>query len=358
MHGEQLRDDLARFRALAIPTASSTSALLPLLRQPDSFVVLRPSGGQSPPALTGYAWAESMQLSAPRSYGAGSRCRVRTTLRASSTVVRADPPMPVVAGEAPQVTVVIPTRDRPGLLAEAVECAVTQRGPTLEVVVVDDGSVTPVTLWMDIRAIIVLRLDESRGDAAARNTGLAAARGTWTAFLDDDDLWAPDKLLSQLQAVREVPGAGYAYCSAIELDGLGGVIKDHPAPDPAEILELLSRRNVMPAGSSNVIARTALLRELGGFDTSFANLSDWDMWLRLLHRGTRMSSTVGQRAATTISKLSMSFRVLRFSHGVAGSMRSVKLSQRSVAHSSGVVGNSNVSSTSPYIFLSRCGTGV
>jgi len=189
--------------------------------------------------------------------------------------------MPVVAGEAPQVTVVIPTRDRPGLLAEAVECAVTQRGPTLEVVVVDDGSVTPVTLWMDIRAIIVLRHDESRGDAAARNTGLAAARGTWTAFLDDDDLWAPDKLLSQLQAVREVPGAGYAYCSAIELDGLGGVIKDHPAPDPAEILELLSRRNVMPAGSSNVIARTALLRELGGFDTSFANLSDWDMWLRL-----------------------------------------------------------------------------
>jgi hypothetical protein len=170
------------------------------------------------------------------------------------------------------------------MLDEAINCALAQEEVALEVIVVDDGSLTPIVMSPDRKldgGIVVLSHEQSRGDAAARNTGLAAARGVWTAFLDDDDLWAPNKLSSQLTSLSETVGAGYAYCGAVELDGQGGVIKDHPAPHPAEILELLTRRNVMPAGSSNVIARTALLRELGGFDTSFANLSDWDLWLRL-----------------------------------------------------------------------------
>jgi len=70
-----------------------------------------------------------------------------------------------------------------------------------------------------------------------------------------------------------------------------------------------------------------------------------------------MSCTVGQRALITTSKLSISFFVLRFSHGVLGSMRSVKSIQRFVAHSSGVVGNDTWPSIFPYIAV-RCGTGV
>src|SRR5215469_16044070 len=77
----------------------------------------------------------------------------------------------------------------------------------------------------------------------------------------------------------------------------------------------------------------------------------------LLQRGARMSCTVGQRELTTVSKLSMSFFVLRFSQGVFGSMRRVKSIHRRVAHSSGVVGKLILPSISPYI-LPRCGTGV
>ena len=192
-------------------------------------------------------------------------------------------------GRAPAVSVVIPTRDRPRLLADAVACVERQRDVAIELIVVDDGSLDAVALSRPPTGAVVstrvARHEHPRGDAAARNSAIAAAEAPWTAFLDDDDLWAPDKLARQLAALDAAAGCDYAYCGAVELDGRGGVIKDHPAPDPGRILTLLRRRNVMPAGSSNVIVRSAVLRALGGFDTGFANLSDWDLWLRLAERG-------------------------------------------------------------------------
>jgi GT2 family glycosyltransferase len=190
-------------------------------------------------------------------------------------------PMPA---SSPTVTVIIPSRDRPALLAQAVASALAQHDVDLEIIVVDDGSVGGVALPPAIERLPnlrVLRHAGSRGDAAARNTGIAAANGRWIAFLDDDDLWSPWKLASQLSSLRKHPSAAYAYCAVVELDGNGKAIKDFAAPAPATIVPMLCRRNAIPAGSSNVIARTAMLRELGGFDTDFANISDWDLWLRM-----------------------------------------------------------------------------
>ena len=76
-----------------------------------------------------------------------------------------------------------------------------------------------------------------------------------------------------------------------------------------------------------------------------------------LHRGARISWTVGQRELITTSKLSINFFVLCFNHGVFGSIRSVKSIQRFVAHSSGVEGNVTLPSISPYMDV-LCGTGV
>jgi glycosyltransferase involved in cell wall biosynthesis len=131
----------------------------------------------------------------------------------------------------------------------------------------------------DPRLRIVRRSERGRL-AAARNSGIEAARGEWVAFLDDDDLWSPDKLRLQL-AAAEVAGAGLAYAGAVTVGAGREPLHRWRLPAPDRLLDELLALNVMPAGASNVVARTALVRELGGFDAELSHTTDWDMWIRL-----------------------------------------------------------------------------
>ncbi|MEA2330228.1 MAG: hypothetical protein QOH58_366 [Thermoleophilaceae bacterium] len=187
----------------------------------------------------------------------------------------------------PEVTVVVPTRDRwPHLSRAALPAALSQQGVELEVVVVDDGSAdeTPRRLaQLDDARVRTIRSERSEGVARARNRGIAAARAEWVAFLDDDDLWSPLKLRAQLDAVA-AQGADFAYSAAVFVDAHGTPLRPDPAPDPATVRETLRASDVV-GGPSTVMARTALVRELGGFEPSLAVLADWDLWLRLAGAG-------------------------------------------------------------------------
>ena len=117
----------------------------------------------------------------------------------------------------PQVTVIIPTYNRRRMLAEAVASVLAQRGVALELVVVDDGSTDDT--WHDLHhgelaqmlnaapasCRVVTKYVEHRGPAAARNRGVAAAQALYIAFLDSDDLWAPNKLERQLAYMQAHP---------------------------------------------------------------------------------------------------------------------------------------------------------
>ncbi len=126
----------------------------------------------------------------------------------------------------------------------------------------------------------MLRNDVAKGVARARNRGVAAASAPWVAFLDDDDLWSPWKLRRQLDAVGAVEGAGFAYAAAVFLDGAGAPLRPDPAPPAETVARALRARDVV-GGPSTVLARTELVRELGGFDDGLSVLADWDLWLRL-----------------------------------------------------------------------------
>lgn len=99
------------------------------------------------------------------------------------------------------VSVVIPTRGRPELVTRAASSALQQTQPPLEVIVVIDGP-DPATetalATLDDARLKTIALPESGGAAAARNAGVTAAQGRFVAFLDDDDLWLPEKLANQL----------------------------------------------------------------------------------------------------------------------------------------------------------------
>jgi glycosyltransferase involved in cell wall biosynthesis len=181
-------------------------------------------------------------------------------------------------------SVVVPTRDRWPFLRQAIDAVLAQEGVDVEVVVVDDGSQdeSPDRLsQLGDRRLTVIRHDRPLGVAAARNRGIAAANGDWIGLLDDDDLWSPVKLKTQIgAAARE--GAEWAYAASIVVDELRRPLRlSMLPPDPGRVLQKLLRRNVMPAGSSNVIASARLLRKLGGFDERLHQLADWDLWIRL-----------------------------------------------------------------------------
>jgi glycosyltransferase involved in cell wall biosynthesis len=180
--------------------------------------------------------------------------------------------------------VIVPTRNRRPILARAVRSALAQNEVVLEVIVVDDGSSDDTPEWLHDAAldprVRSLRNETALGPAAARNAGLATARGRWSAFLDDDDFWAPDKLRAQLDAAA-VEDAGFVYSPTIVVDEkLVPIGVDPPAP-PAGRLQDLLKHNSIPGGCSSAMATTESVRAVGGFDERLRVLADWDLWLRL-----------------------------------------------------------------------------
>jgi glycosyltransferase involved in cell wall biosynthesis len=183
----------------------------------------------------------------------------------------------------PEISVVIPTRDRARRLERTLAGALDQRGVDLEVIVVDDGSTDPVACANDPR-IRVVRHVRSRGVATARNRGIAEARGKWVAFLDDDDLWAPTKLRTQLCAAKRAK-ASFVFGAGVMVDERLRVLRVVPPPEPDRLRERLSSLNAIPFGCSNVVACTELVRRVGGFDEQLSQLADWDLWHQLVSAG-------------------------------------------------------------------------
>jgi glycosyltransferase involved in cell wall biosynthesis len=187
----------------------------------------------------------------------------------------------------PDVTVVVPTRDRAGLLRRTLASITAQRDVEVEVIVVDDGSAPPdahAVAGLAGDGVRVLRNDRSGGVGAARNQGAAVAVAPWLAFCDDDDLWSPDKLAGQLDAVRAT-ARRWAYTGAVKFERGPRLWQLMPPPAPAEVHALLPTKNVVPAGASNVLVDRTTYLEVGGFDPDLAHLADWDLWLKLREVG-------------------------------------------------------------------------
>jgi glycosyltransferase involved in cell wall biosynthesis len=189
---------------------------------------------------------------------------------------------------ADRVSVVIPTRDRSHIVVDTVRSTLGQRQVELEVIVVDDGSRDATAEALEALGdprVTVLRNPSSRGVAGARNRGIERAAYPWIAFLDDDDWWSPDKLRVQLDRAH-AEDADFVYTAGVAVAADDGrVLWTSPALTPEELRREIRSRNVVFAGSSNVVARTELLRRLGGFDESLHHIADWDLWIRLAEAG-------------------------------------------------------------------------
>ncbi|MCK6480545.1 MAG: glycosyltransferase [Planctomycetes bacterium] len=179
----------------------------------------------------------------------------------------------------PRVTAV----NRADYLGEALDSALAQDFPGLEVVVVDDGSTdgTPALLARYGGRIRVHR-QENAGQSAAINRGVDMARGEYVALLDSDDAWLPGKLARAVPLLDADPGAALLYAAVEMMDGAGRAIPDPRPPrstPSGEVLGTLLEGNFMR--TPTVVFRRALFLEAAGYDPALRCVNDWDLWLRL-----------------------------------------------------------------------------
>lgn len=176
------------------------------------------------------------------------------------------------------VSVVIPTFGRETLLNRAVRSVLRQTRAAAEIIVVDDGSPSPIVLDPELRASVrLIRLPQNRGAAAARNVGVREASGTWLAFLDSDDVWLPNKLAKQHACVTGSEGAlEDAWCSGWYWRGrrTTGWI-----PSPASTPRSFARGCWFSPGST-LMVRRAVFSSVGSFDERLRRLEDYDWFLR------------------------------------------------------------------------------
>ncbi len=218
-------------------------------------------------------------------------------------------------------SVIIPTHNGARHLGEAIDSALAQTHPAVEVIVVDDGSAddTPAVAARYGDRIRFLR-QENRGVSAARNAGLGAARGVYVSFLDHDDRLLPEKLARQAAVLDAHPEVGVVYTGWWFIDEQG-----HRLPatgwtrSEGDLLPDLLRLDspiFMPA----IAVRRALVDAVGGFDERLRRSEDWDLWLRLSARGARWACVdaplveyrlhAGQKHRDTARRLAAQLEIL------------------------------------------------
>lgn len=188
----------------------------------------------------------------------------------------------------PLVSVVIPAYNAEKFIVQALDSLAVQTYPSVEVIVVDDGS-RDATADVVARAHPEVRCirQANGGASSARNRGVQEARGEFIAFLDADDVWHPDKLRAQVALMQ-------AH-SDVLLSRTG--MSEVPLLDQARFPDVsngLPEHKLIPSlgpslmspyfATSTVMVRRQAFLAVGGFDTAFKVAEDVDLYLRVLAR--------------------------------------------------------------------------
>ena len=189
----------------------------------------------------------------------------------------------------PTVSIICPTFNggSRGYLKQAVESVLRQSYADYELFIIDDGSTDHT------KEVCEPYLEDSRvryvfqsngGAASARNTGIRASTGEFICFLDDDDIWKPNKVQKQIGFIHDelstIPNWGMIFTWIELIDSQGKILGYRGHRQKGSIYKNLLFENIIDATSSVLIKRE-VFENLGLLDESLENCHDWDMWLRI-----------------------------------------------------------------------------
>ena len=192
-----------------------------------------------------------------------------------------------------EVSVIIPAFKAAAYIVETLDSVMAQTFKSYEVIVINDGSPDTEELESILeRYSTKLRYikQENRGAAAARNTGLRAARGEFVAFLDADDTWLPNFLDEQIKLLKNNnANIVYADANLIGDSALSNRTFMEIQPSVGDVTpeSLLSSR--VTVLTSTVLARKQSVFDVGLFDETIKRGHDFDLWLRMAKKGARFA---------------------------------------------------------------------
>jgi glycosyltransferase involved in cell wall biosynthesis len=183
------------------------------------------------------------------------------------------------------VSIIIPTYNRERLISRSVKSVLNQTYQDFELIIVDDGSTDntgELVAGFDDGRIRYIRHEQNRGEAAARNTGIKAARYDYIAYQDSDDEWLPEKLARQIELLENAsPRVGVVYTGfwRVENGGKTYIPFSWVTQKNGDIHKELLKGNFI--GSPVVLIKKECFDKVGLFDERLRNLVDWEMWLRI-----------------------------------------------------------------------------
>jgi glycosyltransferase involved in cell wall biosynthesis len=193
----------------------------------------------------------------------------------------------------PTVSVIVPAYNAAGTIADTLQSIFTQSRQDFEVIVVDDGSPDRTALQSAMapwRGAVRVLFQPNRGAGAARNLALLHARGQYVAFLDSDDAWMPGFLEAQLGYLERHPDCDMVWSDGVisgetALAGRRYLESTESVARPSFVSLLSQTCTVLTSGT---VARKSVIDAVGRFDAGLRRGQDYDLWLRLAHRGVQM----------------------------------------------------------------------
>jgi glycosyltransferase involved in cell wall biosynthesis len=180
----------------------------------------------------------------------------------------------------PLVSIIIPCYNNKNVIFDAIDSALNQSYPRVEIIVVDDGSTDgsyefvadQIKMGLDIQ---VVRQD-NQGPAAARNTGFNLSSGDFLVFLDADDILHQDYVESCCRVYENDPKMNIVYCDVELFENRTGLWKLKPFSESTILLF-----NSIPVFA---MLRSCVFQQIGKYDTQLRCAEDWELWIRLLQQ--------------------------------------------------------------------------
>ncbi len=189
----------------------------------------------------------------------------------------------------PKVTVVIPVYNGERFLGESIASVLAQSFHDYEILCVDDGSTDgSATLLKQYGERIRVVRQENAGQSAARNAGVKLARGQYIAFLDQDDLWYPSKIKSQVAILESEPDVVLVHCDFDRINERGDMLQqgagliERASALASSMGHLIGEALIFP---SAMMIRKDVYERIGGFHHELQGFEDFDLIARLRQRG-------------------------------------------------------------------------
>ncbi|HSE32184.1 MAG TPA: glycosyltransferase [Pyrinomonadaceae bacterium] len=194
---------------------------------------------------------------------------------------------------APTASIVIAAYNASAFIQQTLDSVLAQTFTDYETIVVNDGSVDTPELERILESHplpIVYISQQNKGVSAARNAGIKVAKGKFYAQLDSDDQWEPDYLAVQVRFLTERPDIGLVYPNAIIFGDSSDVgleyMKICPSEGEVSFESLIEERCIV---LTCVTARMSVIKSVGMFDEALRSCEDFDLWLRIIKNGGRIS---------------------------------------------------------------------